>query len=645
MSWIQKLFETYENCQSMIGVVSNEKEIPLLPICHTTQKANIEIVIDGHGNFKRANVLSKIESRTIIPCTEGSAGRTTNIKAHALCDKLQYVAKDYSSYGGRKRQGFERNGNEKIKVDEVYYINQLLGWCSSDYKHPKVMAIFNYIKKGNIIKDLIEYKVLVADKNGKLLEKWDKTRKNDVPEIFSVISDQSEAFIRWIVEVANDPCAKTWVDHTLWSSWIEYYSSIKKNRDLCYVSGNEQSIADQHPKKIRNDGDGAKLISSNDISGFTFRGRFLNAEQACGVGFEITQKAHNALRWLISRQGYRRNEHTIVAWATSGANIPQPINDPVSLLEVAAIDSDESHIAYTAQDFALRLKQKIAGYSRFLGETTNIVVMGLDSATPGRLAITYYRELTGSDFLHRIEKWHDTCAWTHDYRHIDISDAAGIKKNKKYIRFIGAPAPQDVAEAAYGNRIDDKLRKSIVERILPCIIDGQNIPRDIVESAVFRASNRVGMEPWEWNKTISIACALFRKLYEKEDYKMALEEDRKTRDYLYGRLLAIADSLEQWALNKGGENRQTNAARLMNRFADHPYSTWLNIEKALNPYRARLGNQSSKRYGLISQVISMFEHDDFTSDRKLTGEFLLGYHCQREALWKREKDEQVDGGK
>jgi CRISPR-associated protein Csd1 len=113
---------------------------------------------------------------------------------------------------------------------------------------------------------------------------------------------------------------------------------------------------------------------------------------------------------------------------------------------------------------------------------------------------------------------------------------------------------------------------------------------------------------------------------------MSLELDRKTRDYLYGRLLALADSLEQWALNKAGEDRQTNAARLMNRFSEHPYSTWRTIEIAIAPYKARLGGKSKKRQGMIDKVIALFEHDDFVSDKRLSGEFLLGYHCQREYL-------------
>ncbi len=453
---------------------------------------------------------------------------------------------------------------------------------------------------------------------------------------------QSDAFIRWRIEIQNDCQDSVWTDISLFESWISYYSSTKKGSDLCYVVGNKIPIAEQHPAKLRNDGDKAKLISSNDTSGFTFRGRFLEAEQACTVGFEVTQKAHSALRWLISRQGYRRGEQAVVAWATSGKEIPDPLEDTFSILGLGGGQSDSEASAYTAQELALKLKQRIAGYGTDLGHGDRVVVMGMGSATPGRMAISFYRELDGSDFLQRIDNWHETCSWIHDYRSTEVIDTKTGSKKRVHVRFIGAPAPSDIAEAAYGGRVDDKLRKSTVERILPCIIDGQKIPQDLVASSVQRASNRIGMDDWEWNKTLSIACALYRKYHEEEGLALALDENRKTRDYLYGRLLALADSLEQWALKENGENRQTNAARLMQRFADHPYTTWRTIELALGPYKARLGGKSLKRQRLISEVIALFAPDDFLKDQKLTGEFLLGYHCQREALRNQKDEEKKD---
>jgi len=113
---------------------------------------------------------------------------------------------------------------------------------------------------------------------------------------------------------------------------------------------------------------------------------------------------------------------------------------------------------------------------------------------------------------------------------------------------------------------------------------------------------------------------------------MALDPNRKTRDYLYGRLLALAESLEEWALNSANEKRDTNAARLMQRFSERPYSTWRTIELALAPYKARLGGKSKKRQRMIDEVIASFNDSDFLNDKRLTGEFLLGYHCQREHL-------------
>lgn len=621
MSWIQKLYETYNNCQVMVGVVNNENEVPLLPVCHTTQKAQIEIVIDQDGNFKRANVIPKEEARTIIPCTEKSGGRTSGEAAHPLCDKLQYIAKDFCDYGGEKDSYFQS------------YFDQIQKWSISNHSDPKIIAIRKYVEKGNVIGDLINHQILVAGEDGKLLPKWEKKKGEKCPAIFEVIaSKQADAFVRWVVEIPGVMESRVWRDKTLWNKWIQFYSSSKTEKALCYVTGVIDFPADQHPAKIRNDGDKAKLISSNDSYGFTYRGRFDRSDQTASVGFETTQKAHYALRWLISRQGYQKDDLAIVAWATSGVQIPKPTDDAISIIGLDKLAEDDLPQIGTAQDTAIRLKKRIAGYGQNLGETTGVVVMGLDSATPGRIAITYYCELSGSDFLERINSWHESCAWIHHYRSIDVKEEKSGKTKRKYISFIGAPAPKAIVAAAYGEKADGKLYKATILRILPCIIEGRQIPRDLVESTVRRASNRIALENWEWEKTLTIACALFRKYNQKENYEMSLDPNRNTRDYLYGRLLALADSLEDWALHSAGEKRETNAARLMQRFSEHPYSTWRTIELSLAPYKARLGGKSKKRQQMMDEVIALFNPDDFISDKRLSGEFLLGYHCQRESL-------------
>jgi CRISPR-associated protein Csd1 len=408
---------------------------------------------------------------------------------------------------------------------------------------------------------------------------------------------------------------------------------------FCMVTGQSARIAQSHSRFVRRAGDGAKLISANDFSGYTFRGRFTDEKkdyekQACSVSFEISQKAHSALRWLIGRQSYHdfQSGQVFVAWAVAGKPIPDPFKDTLALILGNSEDmqpaggTDTGLAGDAGQAFALRLKQAIRGYRANLDPTDDIVVLGLDSATPGRMAITYYRELKGSEFLDRIQGWHEQYAWAQDFG--------------KDAKFVGAPAPRDIAEAAYGTRLDDNLRKATVERLVPCIIDGQAVPFDLVLSTARRTANRVGLEHWEWEKCLGIACALFRGYSKSQgkEYQMALEEDRTTRDYLYGRLLALADSIEGYALRQADEKRNTTAARLMQRFADRPFSTWRNIELALTPYKSRLRASEKgsgflwKREKLLDEIQCLFLSGDFTSDRALSGEFLLGYHCQRAAL-------------
>lgn len=624
----------------MIGYSGEEDERPLLPICHITAQAHIEIIINDEGNFLRAQIINnKNDATTIIPCTEESAGKV-GIKpaCHPLCDKLQYVAGDYSKYGGTVTFGFLSDSEEPYRN----YIEILSKWCESEFAHPKAEAVLKYAKRKTLIRDLVGYQLLFIGNDGKFLGKDQIKREKGTVDIFSVINSQENAFVRWLVEQPGDLETKVWKDKTLWESWIKYYLSTKKKESICFVTGEEAVLTNNHPKYIRVKGDGAKLISSNDTTGFTYRGRFQVDGQACNVSLEVSQKAHNALLWLINRQGKvfwvkgkggRKDPSlAIVAWGTSNIIIPQPTDDSLDLLLYGSLPNEEIELPNTAQNFALQLRKKILGYNASINILKSVQIMAMNSASKGRLAIIYYQELDISDYLDRINKWHEECAWIHKYRSKQEQNNNTNTEEKKYYTFIGAPAPLDIAEAAYGEKVDDKLKNITILRILPCIIDGAQLPRDLVESAVRRASNRIGMEKWEWEKTLSIACALYKKYNRKENYQMALEENRKTRDYLYGRLLALAESLEKWALDISHENRDTNAARLMQRFAERPYSTWRTIELSLAPYKARLGGKSIKRQRIIDEVIASFNPEDFISDKRLSGEFLLGYHCQRAAL-------------
>lgn len=616
MSWLLKLRDTYDACKGREPANSER----LMPISHTTQQAHVEIVIDDTGRFREASVVDKSLSTTLIPCTEKSAGRSGQKPvAHPLCDKLQYLATDFRRYGGEVNSGYAKSPDEPHRK----HMTALQAWRTSPHAHPKLDAIARYLGQGRVIEDLVNAKVLPLDDTGRLAGAWTGD-KAAAPPIYKVLSGEQipgDAFVRWRVQGAS-PTSGTWQDEALIQAWIDYYGSIQQGRGLCIASGVEAPLAVQHPAKLRHSGDKAKLISSNDSKGFTFRGRFRKAAEAVTVGFETTQKAHNALRWLIARQGSRYGEQVIVAWAISGMPVPDPMAATYALL----LDPDsqaDSTPEDAGQPFALRLKQAVNGYLARLDPTDDIVVMALDSATPGRMAITFYREINRSEFLAHLENWHSRTAWPQNFG--------------KKLKFIGAPSPSDIAEAAYGLRVDDKLKKATRARLLPCIVDGMPIPADLVASAAQRAARRAGLDEWEWEKRLGIACALFRGSWPERNYEMSLELDRTTRDYLYGRLLAIADHLESRALHLAGETRGTTAARLMHRFSDRPASTWQTIWLSLDSYRNRLRSLRPPFLNAmetqIDTIVAAFDPPgEFLRDSPLSPEFLLGYHCQRQQL-------------
>ena len=660
MSWMEKLYQTYEAALRL----DLDGDHALMPISHTGQNAHINIVIDANGNFRHAEVLEKL--MITLPATESSAGRTSGEAPHPLADKLQYVAQDYSRYGGKRKPYFSS------------YSKQLGEWCDSEFSHSKARAVYRYISRGRVIKDLIASGVLHLDLAGHLLEQWEGEK--EAPKIFKVLpkqkklTDQGSALVAWTVEGDDsNPASKCWVDESLQQSWINYEASHESREGLCFVSGEYQPLAISHPKKLRHSGDGAKLISANDLSGFTFRGRFtdtkksieLQGNQAAGVAFITTQKAHNALRWLVERQGYRNGDQVYVSWAVSGKPLPKPtesswelIGEEAVLQEVSQPDESQPRIDHSRNlgaAFANRINQYMAGYAAKLDPSEDVVVMGLDSATPGRMSVIYYRALMASEFIERLKRWHSEFSWYQ--RHKKELTITGKRKPKMVTIWpISSPAPRLIAEAAYGAILNDSLKKSVVERIMPCIIDGVAFPRDLMGNCVRRVSNRAGYktdEFWRWEQDLGVACALYRGYYQRhpnqklrKEYSMALEENNQNRDYLYGRLLAIAERIEEIALSVSGEGRSTTAARMMQRFADRPYSTWRNIELALQPYMQRL---QVSRTGFLTnmkkeldKVLSAFPADDFTRESPLSGEFLLAYHCQRLALRNQTESQESD---
>lgn len=663
MSWLSRLYHTYEQVKKNDDA---QLHYALMPYYHVKQNVQIIVTINDKGDFVSARLArdanGKLKSLSInVPATNDSATRSGKYpSAHPLADKIQYLAKSYKQI--YKDHNFHHE-----------YMNLLRSWANSEFSHNKVVVVLNYLEKHDLIEDLVKAKILYLDDNGELAT---PLNASEYPEsIFALINkkdgydnyDQGSAFVSWEVIDSNltQGDITTWRDESLSSAWQNYYSSLDSKEGFCHVTGEHKTLASKHPNRVLKSASNAKLISANDMSGFTFLGRFTDDDksiakqgyQAVNISAEVTEKAHAALAWLLTSQGHEESGQAMVAWAIDGSKIPQPYKPivPQAMIEDAWSDFDSEEFADIddsdeieeqssklhhhkdiGSQFAHNLKKTMQGYRQKLTDNDQISVISLDSATPGRMAVTYYYEAMPDDYLTAIADWYDNFAWYAFY--------FDKETNQKRMT-IQAPTPYQIAVSAYGSRVSDAVKKQVVSQVLPVIVEGhyRQIPKTLMDLCVKHACNPLGLENWEWEQNLSVACSLYRGYYnrlkndKKRSYTVALQENYTSRDYLYGRLLAIAEDIESLALYVAGENRVTTAQRYMQQFANRPFSTWRNIELSLDPYMKRLKNNRPdylfNKQNLLNDVMSKFDINDFNNDGQLSGEFLLGYHCQKMAFY------------
>lgn len=610
LSWFAYLVETYNRCADAIGISDSDGNV-LLPPNHMAANSDICITVDGGGEFRWVEV-SKMN--IVIPCTEDSASRSGQaVFPHPLHDQLGYLALD------------------KGKCEK--YLIQLSQWSD---RHPKVAAVYKYLSRGTIVNDLRNGGIIVdvdevepLKKSG--VRKTEKERRDEVERLF----------IRFAVDMDGDFVPHLWEDKTVGDAWSSFCTENGEGKIApCYATGKVGRITWKHPKGINPKVNGAKLVSCNTDSNFRYRGRFTKPEQANAINVEASHQAHSMLKHLIATQGYKCDTQAVIAWTIEdGSRLPNLLEDSLGL-GVSAKVTDRDVLTATqielGFDYARNLrktlhskgsKQELKSYAR------RSAILAVDAATTGRMSVTFYQEMLENEFIERICSWHDSCKWLF------------YRDGREYI---SAPSGDKIISTVYGEPKGEsynKIKKQARERLLHFIACEESIDRAWIIAALHRASNPLSYDNLkEWQSAASVACAIARKHYidKKEVFALELEKERTDRDYLYGRLLAIADRLESHAHyvqtgKSDTEKRPTNAVRYMQRFAVKPFGTWGLLFNQLNPYIQRLDGAEWYQKQ-IDDVISLFEPGEFENDKPLSAKYLMGYSLQRRELFKSNKE-------
>lgn len=609
MSWTSALYETYEN---NVGKDGNAQK-RLVPVAHINAKAQIELLINTDGDFVGANVVPKEDETTIIPVSEKSASRSSGIAPHPLCDTLSYIARDYSKYC--------TDDKEANKAKEKYdsYICGLEEWVKTDSSNTKLSSIYKYLKDCDLIDDLVKSEIVTLNTEGF----FDDKKINGNP--------YEKALVRF--RVVGELEERTWKDKRLFESYTDYYQAVNKSEtSICYISGKNQPYSENHPKGIVAANYGAKLISSNDNAGFTYRGRFSEPDQACTISYEASQKIHAALTYLAANQGVvvgAKDKRTYICWNPRGKETPNMFS---------FFDEPKDYEGSLNEEYQIRLNRIFKGYYESFDPDDEVLFIGLDAATTGRLSITYYSEQNAFEFMDKVKYWADSVKW----HFINFAEKKAFWEKR-------TPSFDNIIRFAYGTErngwmeVDDKVYKDQIQRMVKCLVNRVPFPFDLVEKIKNKVT-QTSLFKWEngkssnWEKALAIACAIIVKyridheiIKESEDV-MVLDENNNNRSYLFGRLLAVLEKVEKRTYERG-ERRETNAIRLQSAYVNHPMQTWMTLEQLLNPYFQKLSPGSREYYKrIISGIVSKITSDGDALNKPLKEDYLLGYYLQRAEL-------------
>lgn len=330
--------------------------------------------------------------------------------------------------------------------------------------------------------------------------------------------------------------------------------------------------------------------------------------------------------------GTLTGNQAIVVWA-----IKRPEEKPVLNPQSGSFDFDDSFSSIADESKALhddisdalnatnvqyakifsRVLRGYEGAEDLKKHNDPMVVVILDAATTGRLGVTFYCELQKDEYIKRILQWHVDAAWPLTSFKKSIVEGA---ERVNVVQYEGAPSFTDIINCACdtsdrSSKSYKRFAKDVKERLIECMFGGAQFPMSILNAAFHKVTRPMGYDNIRvWRRDFEIACSLWKKHYIDETRKqhrqedvitMYLEPNRDDRDYLYGRLLALADNFEESVLRKQGvKDRPTNAIKLMSNFTAKPYTTWGTLWKQLTPY-LKSANGGSWFRNEVDDVISI----------------------------------------
>lgn len=604
MSLLARCVETYDAMMPGMSFRDGSDTILMAPVGHFVKNVDIEITLNGGGKFlaARRRVLKtgskkdiRIDPKIIIPVTEKSLGRGSGADhyPHPLCDCLSFL------FGDTESVAFQT------------YLCQLSDWNDWLGGDPKLSAIFAYLCDGTILDDLSAAGVIKLTADG--------------------FPENPKLSVCWSVEGIRGRSGPCWTDAILMSGWSKYYTHLietdsSRKSGICMLTGETGVLTEDHAKGVFAIHGNAKLISFKGTVGnkFVYAGRFQDGVCPISISYEASQKAHNALAWLIANQGVTTDtDRAFLCWSPQGYQVPA-LNGFLAKSHDKGANVLPSNYKAELRAVLEDLKKDVR-----IPSHAGVVFVVLDAASKGRLSVLYYAEMPYCDYLDHLYAWEERCS------------VEGFSPSLWDIARFSSGVPRKG-----GFEVSKPAFRRTVERLLLCRTEGICFPADIAVCLTNIGSNLAvcgqgGKKPGKGigvrERLLRTACAVIRKYrYDTkgEDWPMSLDLECMDRSYLYGRLLAVGETVERQAVRRKDPSaeRETMALRMQRAFAMRPASTWRRVHENLEVYFSQLSVGSRNFYReLIAEIMSGLSAED--TDMPLEDAYLLGYYHQRKAFF------------
>lgn len=655
MSLMKALLETYDYALDN-GLVDNPElsvnGLTILPIYHSNKRAGsneeiFEITVDKDRNAVYGRFLKKGEI-VVFPITEESIIRTsTKIAPHPISDYLSYLTK---------------NHNPNPKKNEVYLkgIEELLEY-ENENNNENFRIIGEYLIKNTVLEDFLKFYLgsvsytidkkfnlifKIVDDKGKVKEK-----KIDLGKIF--ITFKLEKEFSGDITLTRDTSL-----HNFYISYVKEKKLNKKTLSYCDITGKLDYCIESHIGIIGR----AKLISVSNHNE-TYFGRFESGKDLFHVGYEASQKAHNMLKYLIENSNHSKyigENAYVINWLSQ--DLSKGGIDLIS--EMESDDDFEDAEEKSLDSLGGRISRKLGKY--FFGEKgdfdseNDFYVLIIEKVNDGRAAIKYFRRLSRSEAYQRVINWFKSTEW-------------------KFYQTLKSPPLYQIVNFVYGQENSNgylecgnqKLSRSAIERLLPCIIDSQKLPKDILKTAYYKLSNKLSYST-SWTTALNIGCSLIKKY--KNDYENCIinadkisevRELKKSRSFYYGKLMAIYEKIEIDAVGSkvidnetqkdasSKTQRITHADKLWSSMIRAPERTRFIIETKIKPYVNILKKNNYGRYVFydkliteITQQLMQLKESGNKKSGSLNEDFILGYYYQKNAFYqKKDKNNELEENK